>query len=194
MNMAKKIKKDKKTSTNTEHKFQEKESKTTDNKEVVEESVEQEEIEEIDEVEKLEGELQEWKNKHHRLYAEFDNYRRRTLKEKADLIKTASESIILELLPVLDDFERAIKAKEEAKDSDLEGIILIYNKFKANLEKKGLKKMDAMGDDFNPEIHEAIAQVPAPKKKLKNKVLDVIESGYMLHDKVIRFAKVVVGV
>jgi molecular chaperone GrpE len=192
--MAKKSNKTKKTSIKEEQNSQKQESKTADNKQVVEEAVEQEEIKEVDEVAKLEEDLLDWKNKHHRLYAEFDNYRRRTLKEKADLIKTASESIILELLPVLDDFERAIKAKEEAKDEDMEGIVLIYNKFKTNLEKKGVKKMNAIGDEFNPEIHEAIAQIPAPKKKQKNKILDVIESGYMLHDKVIRFAKVVVGV
>ena len=191
--MAKKSNKEKKTSKKMENRQVDNKSKVSENKEVVEEALEQEEIEEVDEVAKLKEELSEWKNKHHRLYAEFDNYRRRSLKEKAELIKTASESIILELLPILDDFERAIKANEEAGD-DIEGIILIYNKFKLNLEKKGLKKMESIGEEFNPEIHEAIAQIPAPKKKQKNKVLDVIESGYMLHDKVIRFAKVVVGV
>lgn len=189
-NMAKKSNKTKKASLKEEQKSQKQESKTFENKEIVDDTVKQEEVEEVDEVAKLEEELQEWKNKHHRLYAEFDNYRRRTLKEKAELIKTASEGIILELLPVLDDFERAIEAKEEGS----EGIVLIYNKFKTKLEKKGVKKMNAIGDEFDPEIHEAIAQVPAPKKKQKNKVLDVVESGYMLHDKVIRFAKVVVGV
>jgi len=144
----------------------------------------------------LESQIVEWKDKHHRLYAEFDNYRRRTLKEKAELIKSASEQLILEMLPVLDDFERAIKAKIEAGEEivETEGMALIYNKMKIILEKQGSIQMKSMGEAFDPEFHEAIAQIPAPSKAQKGKILDVVENGYLLNDKVIRFAKVVVGV
>lgn len=138
----------------------------------------------------LETELAEAKDKYLRLYSEFENFRRRTAKERIELIGTASREVIEDLLPVLDDFERAIKSG----DNDNEGVELIYNKFKKVLENKGLKKMDINpGDEFNDEFHEAITQIPAPDKKLEGKIVDVVEPGYYLSEKVVRFAKVVMG-
>jgi molecular chaperone GrpE len=130
-----------------------------------------------------------------RLYAEFDNYRRRTNKEKIDLISSAGEGILKDMLPVMDDFERAILNNENATDieSVKEGFHLIFNKFKHILESKGLKKMEAKGTDFDSELHEAIANVPAPSEDMKGKVIDDVEKGYYLNEKVIRYAKVVVG-
>lgn len=161
--------------------------------ETKEDEVEQEEVSELD---KLKGELAEAKDKYLRLYSEFDNYRRRTSKEKLNLIKTANEDLITALIPVIDDFERAEKSFEDETDvkAIVEGVKLIANKFNASLEQKGLKVMDSeSGIDFDPEIHEAITQIPAPDKKLKGKVIEVIEKGYFLGEKVIRFAKVVTG-
>lgn len=137
----------------------------------------------------------ELNNKYLRLHAEFDNYRKRTNKEKIDLINSASEGVLKDLIPTLDDFERAIKNNESSDDINgvKEGFHLIFNKFKHTLESKGLKPMDAEGKDFDVEIHEAIANVPAPSKKQKGKVIEAVEKGYYLNDKVIRFAKVVVG-
>ncbi len=153
----------------------------------------EEESEEVD----LEAELSESKDKYLRLYSEFENYRRRTAKEKIDLIGSASRDVIEALLPILDDFERAIQAGEEggSEDGDKDnGVALIYNKLKKVLESKGLKQMQIKpGDSFDDEFHEAISQIPAPKKKLEGKIVDVIEPGYYLNDKVIRFAKVVTG-
>lgn len=130
-----------------------------------------------------------------RLYAEFDNYRRRTNKEKIDLISSAGESVLKDMLPVMDDFERAILNNENASDieSVKEGFHLIFNKFRHILESKGLKKMEAKGEVFDSELHEAIANVPAPSDDLKGKVIDDVEKGYYLNEKVIRYAKVVVG-
>jgi molecular chaperone GrpE len=144
----------------------------------------------------LEGQIAESKDKYLRLYSEFENYRRRTAREKIELIDTASEGIMTELLPVLDDFERALKSTEDGSDeqSVREGLDLIYHKFKKILEQKGLKNMNSeIGEDFDPDFHEAITQIPAPEKKLKGKIVDVIEKGYLIKDKVIRYAKVVTG-
>lgn len=137
----------------------------------------------------------ELNNKYLRLHAEFDNFRKRTNKEKIDLINSASEGVLQDLIPTLDDFERAIKNNATSEDINgvKEGFQLIFNKFKHTLESKGLKAMDADGKDFDVEIHEAIANVPAPSKKQKGKVIEAVEKGYYLNDKVIRFAKVVVG-
>ena len=149
-----------------------------------------------DKVAKLEAQLAESKDKYLRLYSEFENFRRRTAREKLDLINTAGESIMTELLPVLDDFERAIKSAADDKEetSMREGMDLIYQKLKKALEQKGLKNMNSkIGEDFDPDFHEAITQIPAPDKKLKGKIVDVIEKGYMIKDKVIRYAKVVTG-
>jgi molecular chaperone GrpE len=137
----------------------------------------------------------EWKDRYTRLYAEFDNYRKRTSREKADIIKTASADILKNLLPVIDDFERAIKANENAVDPEAlkEGFNLIYTKFKNTLDAKGLKPMDSLGQPFDVEFHEAITNIPAPSDDLKGKVVDVVEKGYFIHDAVLRYAKVVVG-
>jgi len=131
-----------------------------------------------------------------RLYSEFDNYRKRTQKEKADLYKTAGEDVIKALLPVLDDFERALKAMDENNDPEhvKEGVKLIYNKLLNTLKQKGLEPMeDATGKEFNLEEHEAITRIPAPSEDMKGKVIDQVERGYKLNGKVIRYAKVVVG-
>lgn len=137
----------------------------------------------------------ELNNKYLRLHAEFDNFRKRTNKEKVDLINSAGENVLKDLVPTLDDFERAIKNNETSEDINgvKEGFHLIYNKFKNTLEAKGLKPMNSEGQDFDVEIHEAIANIPAPTKKQKGKVIEAVEKGYYLNDKVIRFAKVVVG-
>jgi len=144
---------------------------------------------------KLALELSEMKDKYLRLYAEFDNYRKRTLREREELIKTASESAIKSILSTLDDFERAIKAaKSGAEDSSiLEGIVLIYDKMFKTLEQQGLKVMESDGQDFNPDLHESLTKVPVPSEDLKGKVIETIEKGYYLREKIIRYAKVVVG-
>lgn len=143
----------------------------------------------------MEDKYNELNNKYLRIHAEFDNYRKRTNKEKVDLISTASAGILKDLLPVLDDFERAIanNANVDDIDSVKEGFNLIFNKFSSLLQSKGLKEMPAVGETFDPELHEAIAKIPAPKKKMKGKVVDAVEKGYYLNDKVIRYAKVAVG-
>ncbi len=140
----------------------------------------------------LEEQLEEAKDKYLRLYSEFDNFRRRTSKERLDLINSAGREVIESLLPVLDDFERAMKASDTS-DED-EGMKLIYNKMKKALTDKGLKDMGTkQGDDFDDEFHEAVTQIPAPDKSLEGKIVDVIEPGYFMGEKVIRFAKVVTG-
>jgi molecular chaperone GrpE len=144
--------------------------------------------------EKLQAELAEQKDKFIRLYSEFENFRRRTAKEKLDLIQSANEQLIKTLLPVVDDFDRAEKSFKDNSVKELEGFFLIHNKFKKILDQAGVKLMDVKaGSDFNADFHEAITQIPSPDEKLKGKVVDVVESGYLLNDKVIRFAKVVVG-
>lgn len=129
-----------------------------------------------------------------RLFAEFDNFRKRTAVEKSDILKNGSEKAIKSMLPIVDDFERAIKA---LKDTDqavaLEGVELIYNKFMATLQKDGLKAMDAIGQAFDTDLQEAITSMPVEDPEMKGKVVDVLEKGYMLNDKVIRFAKVIIG-
>jgi molecular chaperone GrpE len=143
---------------------------------------------------KLQAELAESKDKYLRLYSEFENFRRRTSREKLDMIQSANEQLLKTLLPVADDFERAEKSFREKNDKDSEGFLLIQNKFRKVLEQFGVKIMELQqGSDFNPDFHEAITQVPAPDEKLKGKVVDVIEKGYLLNEKVIRHAKVVVG-
>ena len=130
-----------------------------------------------------------------RLYSEFDNYRKRTNKEKLELISTASSGVIKDLVAVLDDFERAITNNETVEDTSAlkEGFNLIHNKLKGILETKGLKPMISKGEVFDSELHEAIANIPAPTEDLKGKIVDDVEKGYYIHDKVIRYAKVVVG-
>jgi molecular chaperone GrpE len=152
--------------------------------------------EEIDPMEKLQDELAEAKDKFLRLYSEYDNFRRRTAKEKLELMQTANEGLMATLLPVLDDFERAESAfSEETQIKAIkEGVSLISQKFVNSLQQKGLKQMDTSeGADFDADLHEAITQIPAPKKKLKGKIVDTLEKGYYLGDKVIRHARVVIG-
>lgn len=142
-----------------------------------------------------EKELADLQDKHIRLHAEFDNFRRRTLKEKADLIKTGGEKTIIDLLPVLDDLELAVKSIQTAQDLDSvkEGVQIILNKFGNFLKQQGVEEIEAKEQDFDTDKHEAITKFPAPSEELKGKVIDVIKKGYQLHDKVIRFAQVVVG-
>lgn len=143
----------------------------------------------------LEEQLAQQKDQYIRLYAEFENYKRRTQKEKLDFAQYANRNMMTSMLAILDDFERALKEISKSGDSEnLKGIELIYNKFKNALIEKGLKSVEVKaGDDFNVDFHEAITQIPAPSDELKGKIVDVVETGYQLHDKVIRFAKVVIG-
>jgi molecular chaperone GrpE len=143
---------------------------------------------------KLQDELAEAKDKYVRLYAEFDNHRRRTSKEKIEMISSANEQLLKSLLPVVDDFDRAEKTFKDKNDKEAEGFFLIHNKFKKIFEQAGVKLMETgNGSEFNPDLHEAITQIPAPTEELKGKIVDTVEKGYLLNDKVIRFAKVVVG-
>ncbi len=136
----------------------------------------------------------ELNDKYLRLFSEFDNHRKRTAKEKLDLTATASENVIKDILPVLDDFERALQNMEKnGNESDIQGVTLIYNKLKNTLKNKGLEEIEAMDTEFNTDEHEALTMIPAPEEDKKGKVLDVIQKGYKLNGKVIRFARVVVG-
>ncbi len=136
----------------------------------------------------------ELNDKYLRLFSEFDNHRKRTAKEKLDLTATASENVIKDILPVLDDFERALQNMEKnGNEADLQGVTLIFNKLKDTLKKKGLEEIEAMNAEFNTDEHEALTMIPAPEEDKKGKVLDVIQKGYKLNGKVIRFARVVVG-
>ncbi|KFF20962.1 molecular chaperone GrpE [Chryseobacterium sp. JM1] len=135
------------------------------------------------------------KDRYIRLYAEFENYKKRTAKEKMEFFQYANQDMMISMLGILDDFERALKEiAKNGNSSDLQGVELIYQKFKNRLTEKGLKAMEVRaGDTFNVDFHEAITQIPAPSEDLKGKIVDVIETGYTLSDKVIRFAKVVTG-
>ena len=146
--------------------------------------------------EQLQEDLAKEKDKFLRLFAEFENYKKRTTKERIELFKTASQDVMVSMLPVLDDFERALMHIEEDKEAEelRKGVLLIYNKLISTLEQKGLAKIEVnQGDVFNADDHEAITQIPAPSDDLKGKIIDVVERGYKLGDKVIRFPKVVIG-
>jgi molecular chaperone GrpE len=145
--------------------------------------------------EDFEAMFREMNERYLRLYSEFDNFRKRTAREKADMVKTAGSDVIKAVLPVLDDFERAIKANETLEDivRVKEGFSLIHHKMNLLLQARGLKQMDILGKDFNPDLSEAIANVPVEDESKKGKVIDVVENGYYLNDLVIRYAKVVVG-
>jgi molecular chaperone GrpE len=145
--------------------------------------------------EKLQQENAALNDKYLRLFAEFDNYKRRTQKERVELLQTAGKDVVVSLLPVLDDFERALKATENATEVSAirDGIMLVQTKLKSILSQKGLKEMESIHTAFDTDIHEAITKIPAPSDDLKGKVVDELEKGYTLNDKVIRFAKVVVG-
>jgi molecular chaperone GrpE len=146
--------------------------------------------------EDLEQEVEKLNDKYLRLYSEFDNYRKRSLKEKIELGKSAAADLITALLPVVDDFERALNSMEASEDKEnavVDGINLIYNKLKNILSQQGVELMKAAGEEFNTDFHEALTNIPAPKPEMKGKVVDVIQNGYLLNGKVIRYAKVVVG-
>ena len=169
------------------------ETAETDNKAELTEPVE--EGASTDPSKELENKVNDLNDKYLRLYSEFDNFRRRTVKERAELIKTASEDVLKAMLPILDDFERAIKANESAEDIHAikEGVQLIYNKLKNTTAQKGLTSFDSIGETFNPDLMEAITHIPAAVDTQKGRVIDDLEKGYKLGDKVIRFAKVVIA-
>lgn len=148
-----------------------------------------------DKINELQSKVDELNDKYLRLYSEFDNFRKRTAKEKIELIQTAGENIFKIMLPVIDDFERAIKSNADITDPKVisDGVNLIYNKLKNTLSQKGLEEMKSIGEPFNTDLHEAITNIPAPSEELKGKVIEELEKGYSLNGKVIRFAKVVIG-
>ncbi len=167
------------------------ESSQTETIESTDQVVEEQTVEE-----KLQAELKQEKDKFLRLFAEFENYKRRTSKERIELFSTASEDVMKTLLPVLDDFERALSHFNDDKEAEAlrKGVLLIYQKLVGTLEQKGLKVIAVeKGDAFNADNHEAITQIPAPSDDLKGKIIDIVEKGYKLGDKVIRFPKVVIG-
>lgn len=141
------------------------------------------------------GQFEEMRDKYLRLSAEFDNYRKRTLREKSDILKFGSEEVLKDLLPVVDDLDRALKAIETATDINAvkDGLSLIFTKFNDFLKTKGIKEIDAVGQELNTDLHEAITKYPVEDTAQKGKIIDVVQKGYMLHDKVMRFSKVVVG-
>lgn len=147
------------------------------------------------EIEQLKQQFQEINDKYLRLSAEFDNYRKRTLKEKTEILQTAGSSLLESLLPIIDDFERALKTVGESKSLEAlkEGIDLIYNKFLEFIKSKGISEIEALNTEFDTDFHEAITKIPTPEENMKGKVVDVIQKGYKMNDKVIRFSKVVIG-
>ena len=185
--MSKKKNKDsKKKETPKDEKITTEETLTADNQEVTEE-----EPQEISEVDQLRAQVDEQKDKYLRMYAEFENYKKRAVRDKIDLISNAARDTLSALLPVMDDFDRAQKNAEGGEFS--EGIQLIYNKLLNTLKARGLKEMESTGETFDPEFHEAITEIPAPSDDMKGKVIDTVEKGYFLNEKIIRHAKVVVG-
>jgi len=148
-----------------------------------------------EQLEKTEADLLELKDKHIRLQAEFDNYRKRTLKERMELMKTASESLLVSILPVIDDFDRAVQTLNMMEEENhlKDGVKLIYTKFQDFLKQNGVKEIEAKEKDFDTDLHEAITKIPAPTDELKGKIVDVVQKGYFLNDKVIRHSKVVIG-
>lgn len=147
------------------------------------------------ELEATQAALEKEKKEYLFLMADFDNYRKRVIKEKAEIIKNGAEKVLAGLLPIVDDFERGLKATQSADDADAvrQGMELIYNKLIKYLESNGVKAMESTGADFDPELHEAIATIPAPSEELKGKVIDTTQTGYTINDKVLRHAKVAVG-
>ena len=155
----------------------------------------EESLEETSEVEGLKVELNEQRDKYLRLFAEFDNFKRRTAKERIDLMQTAGREIMTALLDVLDDCERTEKVLQDSADIEAikQGVNLVFQKFRNTLEQKGLKAMSSVNTEFDVDLHEAITEIPAPTEQLKGKVIDELQKGYKLGDKIIRYAKVVVG-
>ncbi len=187
---------------NQEKNLEEKEPKEQETAQEAAATEEESKEPELSEVEKLakdledaKAELEKQKKEYLFLLAEFDNFRKRTLKEKSDLVKNAAEKAMLDILPVVDDFERALQAMHDSSDleSVKEGVDLIYNKFVKYLENNGVKAIDSNNADFNTEFHEAVTTFPASDESLKGKVIDTVQKGYMINDKVLRHSKVVVG-
>jgi len=147
------------------------------------------------EIAELKEKLEEMNDRYLRLIAEFDNFKKRNAKERLEWMKNAGADTIQSILPTLDDFNRAIKQMDASKDiaSVKDGVTLIHNKLKSTLEARGLKQLESIGQEFNPEVHEAITEIPAPSEEMKGKIIDEIESGYSLNDKMLRYAKVIVG-
>ncbi len=182
-------------------KYKDKEiEKDIQNQEIENEQVENtedltEEQETENEIDRLNNDLEKEKNNFLRLFAEFENYKKRTSKERIELFSTASKELMTVLLPILDDFERGLIEIEKSSDKVLlEGMQLVYNKFKKVLNQKGLKEIELKkGDIFDAEVHEAISQIPVSSKKLKGKIIDVVEKGYKLGETIIRFPKVIIG-
>ncbi|WP_435623039.1 nucleotide exchange factor GrpE [Flagellimonas sp.] len=164
------------------------------NEDIVEEGSMEKEVE-LSEEEKLKEELAKEKDKFLRLFAEFENFKKRTSKERMDLYKTAGQEVIVALLPVMDDFDRALKELSKSEDTEMyKGVELINTKFRETLKNKGLEQIEVgEGDAFDAEVHDAITQIPAPNKKMKGKIIDVIEKGFKLGERIIRHPKVVVG-
>lgn len=179
----------------TAHKGQQDQGETEKTAAETQEQAGTEKTEQVDELTKTQEELANMKDKYLRLSAEFDNYRKRTMKEKAELILNGGEKSISSILPIVDDFERALKNMETAEDvaAVREGVELIYNKFMTVLGQNGVKVIETKEQPLNTDFHEAIAVIPAPAEELKGKILDCVQPGYTLNDKVIRHAKVVVG-
>jgi molecular chaperone GrpE len=152
-------------------------------------------IEEVTIEATLQKQVDEWKDKHLRLFAEFDNYKKRNAKEKIELFATAGKDIIKDMLPIMDDMERAIAASEVSTDIEAvkEGLKLIADKLTKTMERKGVKPIFSKGEVFDTELHEAITEIPAPTEEMKGKIIDEVEKGYTLNDKIIRYSKVVVG-
>jgi molecular chaperone GrpE len=187
---------------NQEKNLEEKEPKEQETAQEAAATEEESKEPELSEVEKLakdledaKAELEKQKKEYLFLLAEFDNFRKRTLKEKSDLVKNAAEKAMLDILPVVDDFERALQAMHDSSDleSVKEGVDLIYNKFVKYLENNGVKAIDSNNADFNTEFHEAVTTFPASDESQKGKVIDTVQKGYMINDKVLRHSKVVVG-
>lgn len=171
------------------------EESTELNDEHIEGDTAEENEEEKSEEEQLREDLAKEKEKFLRLFAEFENYKRRTSKERMDLFKTAGQEVMVALLPIMDDFDRALKELSKSDDKEMfKGVELISNKFKETLKNKGLEEVEvSAGDAFDAEVHDAITQIPAPDKKMKGKIIDVVEKGFKLGDRIIRHPKVVVG-
>ena len=169
-------------------------SKKASKKKVEKESINESHENQVEDI-KLEDQLKEEKDKFLRLFAEFENYKRRTAKERIELFSTASEEVMISLLPILDDFDRAsVEIEKDLENETLKGVLLIKNKLFDSLKSKGLSLVDVKkGDEFNADDHEAVTQIPAPSKDMVGKIIDIIEKGYKLGEKVIRYPKVVIG-
>lgn len=178
-----------------EYKTQEKEQTATEENKEKKDTKRSKKDKTAEKLNELEDALAKKDDQYIRLHAEFDNYRKRTLKEKMELTKSAGESILVNVLPVMDDFERALLSMQDTKEASAikEGIDLIYKRFSEFLKQNGIKEIEAKEQEFDTDLHEAITKIPAPSDELKGKVVDVIQKGYLLNDKVIRYAKVVIG-